>query len=78
MNILLVKKYYQRWIIEQSKFAYSHLEKAFKKQSEKQVGASKPLQLSSKNDELNQIDSIFPQSLMIDLIRFKLKEMIKL
>ena len=38
--------------MEQSKFAYSPLEKAFEKQRKKEVGALKSLNLSSKRDEL--------------------------
>ena len=38
----------QRKIIEQAKFAYSPLGKALKKQTEKQVGALKSLDLSNK------------------------------
>ena len=39
----------QRQIIEQAKFAYSPLGKAFEKQTEKQVGPLKSLELSNKN-----------------------------
>ena len=38
----------QRQIIEQAKFAYSPLGKAFEKQTEKQVGAIKSLKPSNK------------------------------
>ena len=38
----------QREIIEQAKFAYTPLGKAFEKQTEKQVGALKSLDLSNK------------------------------
>ena len=38
----------QRQIIEHTKFAYSPLGKAFKKETEKQVGAIKSLHLSYK------------------------------
>ena len=68
----------QRQIIEQAKFAYSPLEKAFEKQIEKQVGVLKSLDLSSKKYELKKIEGIFPQNLMNDLIRLKLKEIVKL
>ena len=50
----------QRQIIEQTKFAYSPLGKAFGKQIEKQIGALKPLDLSNKKDELMQIKGIIP------------------
>ena len=68
----------QRQIIKQAKFAYSPLGKVFEKQTEKQVGALKSLDLYNKKDELKQIDDIFSQNLMNDLIRDKLKEIIKL
>ena len=61
----------QRQIIEQAKFTYSPLVKAFEKQIEKKVNAIKTLDYSIK---LKQIEGIFPQSLMNDLIRAKLKE----
>ena len=38
----------QRQIIEQPKFAYSPLAKAFEKQTKKQVGAMKALDISDK------------------------------
>ena len=38
--------------MEQAKFAYSPIGKAYEKQTEKQVGVTKPLDLS---DELKQI-----------------------
>ena len=38
----------QRQIIEQAKFAYTPLGKAFEKQTEKQVGALKSIDLSNK------------------------------
>ena len=66
----------QRQIIEQAKFVYSPLGKAFKNQAEKQVGALKSLNPSNKKDELKQIEGIFPQNLMNDLIRDKLKEIV--
>ena len=58
----------QRQIIEQGKFAYSPLGKVFEKQTEKQVGAIKSLDVFNKKDKLKQIDGIFPQNLMNDLI----------
>ena len=61
----------QRQIIKQAKFTYSPLGKAFEKQTEKQVDPIKPLDLSNN---LKQIEGIFPQNLMNDLIRAKLKE----
>ena len=65
----------QRQVIDQAKFAYSSLGKAFEKQIEKQVGTIKPLDLFNK---LKRLESIFPQNLMNDLIRAKLKEIVDL
>ena len=62
----------QRQTIEQAKFAYDPLGKAFGKQTE--TGALKSLKPSNKKDELKQIEGIFPQNLMTDLIRDKFKE----
>ena len=42
----------------------------------KLVGAIKSLKRSNKTDELKQIDDIFPQNLMNDLICDKLKEIV--
>ena len=64
----------KRQIIEQAKFAYSPLGRAFEKQIKKQVGATELLKFSYKEDELKQIESIFPQNLVNGLIRAKLKE----
>ena len=63
----------QRQIIEQAKFAYPPLAKTFEKQTEKQVGAIKSLYLFSKKYELKQIEGIFLQILMNDLICAKLR-----
>ena len=68
----------QRQILEQAKFAYFPLGKTFEKQREKQVGALKSLNPFNKKDELKQIEGIFPQSMMNDLIRAKLKEIVNL
>ena len=65
----------QRQIIEQANLAYSPLEKAFEKQREKQIDAIKSLDPSNK---LKRIEGIFPQNLMNDLIRAKLKEIAEL
>ena len=67
----------QRQIIEQAEFSYSPLGKAFEKQTDKQIGAVKSLNISNKKDELKIIECIFPQNLMNDLIRAKLKEIVK-
>ena len=61
----------QRPIIEQVKFAYSSLGKAFEKQTEKQVYAIKSL---DPFNMLKQIEGIIPQNLMNDLFRAKLKK----
>ena len=57
------------------KFFLLHLflGKAFEKQTEKQVVALKPLNLSNKKDEIAQTEFILPQNLINDLIRVKLK-----
>ena len=69
----------QRQIIEQAKFAYSLLEKAFgKKKTERQVGSIEYLNLSNKKLEWKQIECIFPQNFMNDLICPKLNEIVKL
>ena len=65
----------QKQIIEQAKFAYSHLEKAPEKQAEKQLYVIKFLDPFIK---LKNIEGIFLQSLINDLIRDKLKEIFKL
>ena len=44
------------------------------KKTKKQVDPLKSLNLSNKIDELKQIESIFPQNQMNDLILDKLKE----
>ena len=67
-----------RQIIEQTDFAYSLLEKALEKQTEKQVGALKSLKPSNKKDELKQSEGIFLQNLINNLIRAKLKEIVSL
>ena len=45
----------QKQIMEQAKFVYSPLGEPFERQTEKQVGAIKSLDLSNKKDELKQI-----------------------
>ena len=61
----------QRNIIEQAKFAYFPLGKAFEKQTETQIDAIKSLDPSNI---LKQIEKILTQNLMNDLICAKLKE----
>ena len=51
------------------------MRKAFEKQTEKQVGAITSLDTSNK---LKQFEGISPQNLTNDLIRAKLKEIVKL
>ena len=65
----------QRQIIGKTKFAYFPVGKAFEKQTEKQVGAIKSIDLSNK---LKRIEGIFQQNLMNDLIRANLKEIVEL
>ena len=65
----------QRQIIEKAKFAYFPLGKAFEKQTEKQIGAIKCIDLSNK---LKRIEGIFQQNLMNDLIRANLKKIVEL
>ena len=65
----------QRGKIEQTKFVYSPLGKAFEKQKEKQVDPIKSLDPSNK---LKQIEGIFPPNLMNNFICTKLKEIVEL
>ena len=81
MNILQVNKFYLLIkgftfdrTIEQAKFAYSPLGKAFEKQRQKEVDTIKSLDLSNK---LKRIEGIFPHNLMNNLIRAKLKEIVE-
>ena len=67
----------QRQIIEQDMFSYSSLGKAFQKQTKKQVGVIEPLDFCNKKNELKQIQGIFPQNLMNNLIYANLKEIVK-
>ena len=48
------------------------------KPTEKEVGAFKPLQLFNKKSELKQIEGIFPENVLNDLIINKFREIIKL
>ena len=61
----------QRQIIEQVKFAYDPFGKALKNQTEKHVGALKSLNPYDKKDQLKQVEGIFSQNLMNDLIQVK-------
>ena len=68
----------QTKIIEQVKFACSFLEKLFERQTKKQVRAITSLKHSNKKDELKQIEVVFPQNMMNDLIHVKSKETVNL
>ena len=57
-------------IIQQVKFAYYQLGKAFYKQTKKQAYVWKSLNLSNKTDELKQIRGIFPKNLLNDLTTY--------
>ena len=80
VNIWQVKEYClkSKTNNRKAKFAYSPLGKAYEEHTEKQVAALKPLDLSNRKYELKQIQSIFLQNLMNDLIRVKLKEIVNL
>ena len=64
----------QRQIVEQAMFAYSPLGNALEKQTQKQVAALKSLYPSNKENKFRNIEVIFPQNMMNDLIRFNLKK----
>ena len=64
----------QQQIIEQAKFTYSPLGKTFEKQTKEQVKAIKDLNISDKSNNLKQIEGIFPQNVLNDLISNKLKK----
>ena len=64
----------QRQIIEQVKFAYSPLEKSFRKTNRKTGWCFKVSNPSNKKGELKQFEATFPQNLINDLIRAKLKQ----
>ena len=64
----------QQKIIEQAKFTYSPLGKAFEKQTKEQVKAIKDLNISDKASELKQTEGIFPQNVLNELISNKLKK----
>ena len=68
----------QRQKIDQAKFAFSPLGKAFEKQTQKQVDAIKSLDISGKKDELKQIENIFSENLINELIRAKLRKIVNL
>ena len=63
----------QKQVIEQDKFTYSPSGKAFKEQTKEQVKAIKDSNISDKTNEFKQNEGIFPQNLINDLIRDKLK-----
>ena len=68
----------ERQVIEQAKFSYSPLGKAFERQTKKQFRTLKYLDLFNKKYELKQIEGIFPKNMLNNLIINKLKEIIKL
>ena len=68
----------QSKMIEHSKFIYSPLEKALKKQTKKQIHALKSINLFNKMDELKQIESVFSNNQLNDSIIDELKEIIQL
>ena len=49
-------------VIQQSKFTYFLLGKAFEKQAEKQVDALQSLNFSSKKGDLKQIENLLPKN----------------
>ena len=61
----------QKQIIEQAKFTYSPLWKAFEKQTKEQVQAVKDLNVFYKKNELKWIENIFPQNILDDMISNK-------
>ena len=63
----------QQQMIEQAKNTYSPLGKAFEKQTKEQVKAIKDFNISDKASELRQIEAIFQQNVLNDLISNKLK-----
>ena len=65
-------------MIEQAKFTYSLLGKAFEKQTKEHVKAIKYLNISDKANELKQIEGTFSQNVLNNLINNKLKTMIEL
>ena len=62
----------QKQIIEQAKFTYSLLGKAFKEKTKEQIKAINHLNISDKSNKLRQIEGIFPQNISNDLISNKL------
>ena len=65
-------------IIQQAKFIYYPLGKAFERLTEKHIDALKSLNFPNKINELKQIESIFPKNQVNDLFIDKLKEIMKL
>ena len=65
-------------MIEQAKFTYSPLAKALGKQIKKQFDAVRSFSLSNKADVIKQIESIFPQNQLNDLIIDNLEEIKKI
>ena len=61
-----------------AKFTYSSLKKGLEQQTKKKVDALKSLILSNETYELKQIDSMFPQNMINDLVRHRPKNISKL
>ena len=60
-------------MIEQAKFTHSPSGKAFEKQTKEQVTTIKDLNISDEENELKQIEGLFLQNVLIDLISNKPK-----
>ena len=63
-------------IREQAKFTYSPLGKVFKEQTKEQAKAIKDLNTSDKRNKLKQIENIFPQNLLNDLVSDQIKKVL--
>ena len=76
-NILQVKKYYL--LIEQAKFAYSHLRKAFEKQTKtiEEQGKKSKLKLQNPEEEKNQLKNFFPKGVRTNEIKNEIHEIKK-
>ena len=61
-------------MIKQAKFTYSPLGKTSEKHSKKQIHVLKALNFSKEIDELKQIESVFPQNQLDDLLIYKLNK----
>ena len=68
-----ILRFNQNQVIEQAKFIYSLFGTAVEKLTKKQADALKSWSLSNKIGKLNQIESIFPQNHINNLIFNRLK-----